>query len=86
MPGGVAGCVLEAGVKGLIEQRLKKKDACILTTWAMTRDAVVSEPTLSPLLQTINNQFYNSQCVTPFMRNITASPTVNLPRELVQER
>ncbi len=28
-PGGVAGCVLEAGDKGLIEQRLKKKDGCI---------------------------------------------------------
>lgn len=56
-----------------------------LTTWAITGDAVVNEPT-PPLLQTINNQFYNSQCVTPFMRYITASPTVNLPRELVQER
>ncbi len=57
-----------------------------LTTGAMTGDAVVNEPTPPPLLQTINNQFYNSQCVTLFMRNITASPTVNLPRELVQER
>ncbi len=78
--------MLEAGDKGLIKQRWKKKDACISDAMGddrgRGRERTNPPP---PLLQTINNQFYNSQCATPFIRNITASPTVNLPRELVQK-
>jgi len=53
-PGGVAGCVLEAGDKGLIKQRWKKKDACISD--AMGDDRGRGRERTNPLPPTPNNQ------------------------------